>query len=273
MKRKTNFFTKACFQLKANEKEILKQLPCLQLIILFFSFSLVSCSYNPFILNNHTTGSPTGAVLGGLAGGVLGSGLAAAFGGSRTTIALGAIGGGALGYYFTTLRYDAGGIILTGGQVYKIGDYVGIYISSDCLFEPNTADFLPYATNILDSAAEVLARYPNNNILISGNTSGFACSKWEQKLSERRAQRIAAYLWNSGISPFRYQSINMRKLNYVGYGDYLPTSHKYTNLSIRQNSRIQITSYPASCDLQISQQSSTFQNVGSSDDNYNSFSN
>lgn len=165
-------------------------------VLLAVSISLLSgCSFNPFISNNHTTGSAVGAAIGaGIAGGGV-----AALGGSKPLIGLAALGGGAIGYYATTLRFDSGPILDAGGKVYTVGDYLGIYIPSDKLFEPNTADFLPQAGSILDSAARVLKRYPNNNIIISGSTSGFGRPRWELKLSEARAQRVSAYLWDAGL--------------------------------------------------------------------------
>lgn len=211
---------------------------------------------------NHPTGSATGTIVGAAAG----AGGIALLGGSKPLIALGGIGGGALGYYVTTLRYDAGGLIQGGGQVYTIGQNIGIYIPTDNLFEPNTASFLPQAAPILDSVAAILQRYPNNNIMISGNTSGFARARWELKLSEKRAQRVAAYLWNQGINQFKENSNETRKLNYVGYGNFFPISHDYTNEGIRTNSRIQITSYPSDCDLGRDKRHSTIHNVGALDD-------
>jgi len=224
---------------------------------------LVSCSYNPFITNNHETGSPGGAIIG--AG--IGGGGVALLDGTKPYIGLGAIIGGAVGYYVTTLRYDSGGVIQGGGKVYKLGDLIGIYIPSDNLFEPNTAEFLPLAGPILDSAAAILRRYPNNNILISGNTSGFYCSRWEQKLSERRAQKVSAYLWNADIGNFKNETgTELRKLNYVGYGDYFPISSTITNKGIRENSRIQITSYPSNCDLLLGKRDVALHNMGALDD-------
>lgn len=132
------------------------------------------------------------------------------------------------------------------------------------MFEPNTAEFLPQAAPILQSTATVLKRYPNNNIIISGNTSGFYRSKREQILSEKRAQRIAAYMWGQGINQFSNQSIETkRKLTFVGYGDYFPIANDYTNDGIRTNSRIQIISYPSYTDLQIDQREVAMRNMGS----------
>jgi outer membrane protein OmpA-like peptidoglycan-associated protein len=225
---------------------------------------LGGCAYNPMIGNNHTTGSPTGAIIGAAAG----AGGAALLGGSEPVIAAAGIGGGAIGYYLTTLRYNSGGIMQVGGQVYQVGDFVGIYIPSDKLFEPNTADFLPQAPSVLDSVVTVLKRNPDNNVIVSGNTSGFARSRWEVKLSEERAQKVAAYLWDYGINDFKTTSIETRKLTYVGYGHYFPIANDYTNDSLRQNSRIQIASYPDDCDLGIDDKDNLMGNIGARRNNF-----
>lgn len=224
--------------------------------------ALTACSYNPFISNNHDTGSVEGRVVGTVAG----AGTMTALGAPNPVRIIAGLTGGSVGYYVTTLRYDAGGVMQSGGEVYQIGDYVGIMIPTDKLFEPNTSDFLPQANPILDSAVAVLARSPNNNVVISGNTSGFYRAKWEQKLSETRAKVVAAYLWNAGINQFREQNINLRKLNYVGYGNYFPIASNDRNDGIRMNSRLQITSYPSNKDLHLDPRHITMNNVGSLSD-------
>ncbi len=223
---------------------------------------LAGCSYNPLISDNRTTGSPAGALVGAAAG----AGSIAALGGSKPLMLLTGLGGGMLGYYLTTLRHDAGEIIQAGGEVYRVGDFIGIDVPSDKLFESNTNELLPQAGPILGSIAAVLQRYPDNNIIISGNTSGFYRPRWEQRLSEKRAQRIAAYLWNSGaLNSFREKKFGTRQFRYVGYGDYFPIANTYTNNGIRANSRIQIVSYPTTCHLQSSQQDIAANNVGAID--------
>lgn len=218
-----------------------------------------ACTYNPLISNNHTTGSAAGVAVGAAAG----AGSIALLGGTRPMIFLGGITGGAIGYYVTSLRYDASGIMQAGGNVYVLGDYIGIYIPSDRLFESNTAIFLPQAPPILDSASAVLQRKPDNNILISGNTSGFYRTRWEKKISEDRARAVAAYLWSSGIQQFKPDSNEMRKLNYVGYGNYYPIASDLTNNGIRMNSRIQITSFPCLDDLRDNGRKIDMNNIAS----------
>jgi outer membrane protein OmpA-like peptidoglycan-associated protein len=210
------------------------------------------------VRDNHTTGSPWGAA----AGAAIGAGGVAALGGPKMYMGLAGLGGGAIGYYVTTLRYDSGGIMQAGGQVYSVGEYVGIEIPTDKLFEPNSAEFTPYASNVLDSAVTVLKRYPNNNILISGNTSGFDRPKRERTLSLQRARAVSSYLWKSGINDFKNPTNDMRKLAYIGYGNYFPIASNQTNNGIRANSRIQITSYPCNADLGVDKRKMTFMNVG-----------
>lgn len=229
---------------------------------LLLAFLLTSCSYNPFSTNNHTTGNILGAGIGAGAG----AGTVALLGGSKPLMVLGGIGGGMLGYYVTTLRFDAGGVIQNGGQVYQVGQTLGIYIPTDQLFEPNTAEFLPQAPAILNSAAIVLQRMPDNNIIISGNTSGFGRARWERKLSEQRAQKVAAFLWDAGLNQFKEPGIDTRKLTYVGYGDYFPIASDLNNKGIRKNSRIQITSYPSKNDLHLDKRHVSMRNIGSFDD-------
>ena len=212
---------------------------------------------------NHPTGSPAGAIVGG----AVGAGAIAALGGSKPLMVLAGLGGGALGYYVTTLRYDSGGVIQGGGEVYVVGQLVGINIPTDNLFESNSDEFLPQAGPILDSAATVLQRYPNNNILISGNTSGFGQARWELDLSLKRAEKVSAYLWNAGINNFKGETNDTRKLNYVGYGDFFPISSDLTNKGIRENSHVQITSYPSKCDLQLNKSDQLVHNIGGLEDN------
>jgi len=204
-----------------------------------------------------------------------GAGTAAALrlaGASKYTIIGGGLLGAAVGYYFSSLRSDSAGIVHVGGQVFTLGEYVTIDIPTDNLFETNTAEFLPGSEAVLNSIVSVLNRYPNNNVMISGNTSGFGSPKFEQQLSEARAKQIAGYLWAHHVvdntrdqdfgSP-KYGSREREKTQmYVGYGNYFPIANNFHLKSIRQNSRIQITSFPTQGELHVDGCYSVYNNLG-----------
>lgn len=232
-------------------------------LCLIFSLGLMSCSFNPLSTDKQLTGDPAGAAIG--AG--VGVGVSALLGGTKPApLIAGGLIGGALGYYVTTLQFASAGVTRVGGQVFSLGDYVTINIPTDQLFEVNTAEFLDDAGPILDSTVAILNRYPYNNIIISGNTSGFSTARYEHRLSEARARQVAAYLWAHGISDFKYQLLTKRKLTYVGYGSYFPIANDHHNDSLRQNSRIQITAYPTRSELEIQKRANSFNNIGESDE-------
>lgn len=229
------------------------------IIAIFLFWPLTSCSVNPFNNNNEFTGTATGTLIGAGAG----AGAAGLLGASKTEMGLAGLAGGALGYYFTSLPFRSGGITHVGGQVFTLGDYVTIEIPSNSLFDVNSSDFTPQAPAILDSAVAVLNRYPNDNIMISGNTSGFYTSKFERKISEDRARQVSAYLWAHGIGNDNFNNPNdnyggpnypkrfTRNLTYVGYGSHFPIASDLTAQGIRQNNRIQITAFPHTSEIKM----------------------
>lgn len=230
-------------------------------VIVLLLITIAGCSYNPLSSTNHNTGSPVAAT----AGGAIGVGTAAAFGVSYKPL-LGAAGltGAGVGYYLSTLRYDASGIYHAGGQVFTLGDYLTIEIPTHRIFDDNSADLLPEGEAAMRSTVKVLNRLCCQSILVSGNSSGFATERLERKLTTQRARVVAAYLWAHGINNFQQSSINMRKLTYVGYGNYFPIANNITNKGIRANSRIQITAYPNKDQLLITEKQKTFDNMGES---------
>lgn len=228
---------------------------------------LTACSFNPFSSNNHMTGNAAGAAIGATAG----AGTMALAHAPTSAILLGGLGGGALGYYVTTLDFASGGLKQVGGQVYVQGDYVTIVIPTDNVFDSNSAELLPQATPVLNSVVAILNHYPNRNILISGNTSGFGTPKFQHHLSQARARQVATFLWANGINNFKGDTIETRDLTYVGYGNSFPIANDIRADSLRQNSRIQITAYPSKADLECNKKhNSTCGNIGAMDESMSS---
>lgn len=233
------------------------------LITLFLVLSLTACSYNPLSDSNHNTGSPVAATVGGAAG----LGIAASTGVKYWPVLGAATAGGAgIGYYVSSLRFASSGIVNVGGQVYTQGDYVTIEFPTHRVFDTNSAELLPEAEPVLLSSVDVINRFCCQNIIISGNTSGFSPERYERKLSEARAKVVSTYLWAHGVTGFQKNSTDIRKLTYVGYGNYFPIANDLSNKGIRANSRIQITLYPTRDQLLIDQKKQVFGNMGGFDD-------
>lgn len=239
------------------------------IFILFFS--LTACSVNPFYPEgNHFTGNTAGPIIGATAG----TATAILLHAPKPLILSAGLLGAGIGYYATTLRFASGGIIQGDGQVYVVGDYVGINLPSDNLFDTNSAELLLEATPILDSVVAVLQRYPDHSIIISGNTSGFYSEHLERKISRARAKCIANYLQEHGIAAsLHWKNIGnnhndsdseRRKLIYVGYGNYFPIANDIRAESLRENSRIQITAYPPKDQALIDKKMIAFGNIGHS---------
>ncbi len=220
---------------------------------------LTACSYNPLSSTNHSTGDPVETA----AGGVAGFGTAAAFGVTNHAL-LGAagVGGAGIGYYMSTIRYDAAGIYHAGGQVFVVGDYLTIELPTSSVFDDNSSDLTPMGNAALRSAAKVLNRLCCQSILVSGNSSGFGTSKMERRITEKRARVVAAFLWSQGVNNFKQRSNDTRKLTYVGYGNYFPIANNITAKGIQSNSRIQITAYPTKDQLLMDEKKRTFNNIG-----------
>ncbi len=220
---------------------------------------LTACSINPFAHDRQMTGSATGTLVG--AG--VGAATSAAIFDNTSAALLGGLAGGAIGYYVTSLNFDAGGVTHTGGRVFTQGDYVIINIPSDRLFDDNSADLLPSAIPVLKSALRVINRYPNDNIVIAGHASGFGTDRANRTLSKQRAHAVYTFFWNAGIDRFKENMLATRRMRYVGYGDRNPiANYQGGAASIVENSHIEIIGHPSRTDLQPTRTQNDFSNVG-----------
>lgn len=231
---------------------------------------LSGCSYNPFSRDNHLTGKPVGALIGG----TVGAGGAALAGASKPMVVLTGIGGAAFGYYLTTLHFVSEGVRQAGGEVFTQGDCATISIPAHRLFEENSATLLPEATPALTSAQKVLEAYPDNNIIISGNSSGFSTRKFEKRLTYRRAREVAAFFWAHGLvttqsndnvgEHCQNKPLIKNRMLIIGNGAHFPIANNIEAKGIRANSQIQISTCPAPADFipESSMPDSMTENVG-----------
>jgi len=79
------------------------------------------------------------------------------------------------------------------------------------VFPENKADILPSTEEQLHKIQDFLQTYPHINVEISVHTDARGTAKFNHKLAQKRADKIAAFLLVSGIAPKRFSAI--------GYGE------------------------------------------------------
>jgi outer membrane protein OmpA-like peptidoglycan-associated protein len=128
---------------------------------------------------------------------------------------------------------DIGRLGIDGAAVRVVDG--GITISlEDIRFQADQAALLPREREKLDKIAEILGRYGDRDILVSGHTALAGTEEGRRKLSLERASAVAEYLIAGGVrSPGR---VVVR-----GFGAERPLADNRTEEGMRRNRRVEIT--------------------------------
>ncbi len=100
-------------------------------------------------------------------------------------------------------------------------------------FGTNSAALAEDSTAFLDSIAEIISRCPDLNIQVAGHTDSDGDARYNQTLSEARANAVLSYLVGTGIEAERVRS--------VGFGEATPLAPNDTAENKRRNRRIEFS--------------------------------
>jgi outer membrane protein OmpA-like peptidoglycan-associated protein len=103
---------------------------------------------------------------------------------------------------------------------------------SQILFAFNTSDIRPESYAVLDRAYAFMQQDSEARVIIDGNTDKIGSDDYNQKLSERRAAAVKAYLMKRGISAGR--------ISQQGNGERSPVATNNTGEGRRQNRRAEL---------------------------------
>ncbi|WP_333827676.1 OmpA family protein [Pararhodobacter sp.] len=196
---------------------------------------VAGCAVDPYANTNRTQ---QGAVAGAIAGGVLG---AATGSGNRLPEALlgagiGAVAGGVVGASLdrqaAELRAQLGNEI----DVRNTGNEIVVTMAQDILFATDSATLRADLRSDLRAIAANLQRYPDSTIIVTGHTDSTGAMAYNQSLSERRADSVAAVLIESGVSS--------RRVVARGAGQTQPVASNDTAAGRAQNRRVEIVIRP-----------------------------
>lgn len=98
-------------------------------------------------------------------------------------------------------------------------------------FESGRAAFRPVSFDILNNIAELMVRYPEYNLRITGHTDSQGNDAKNLMLSENRAKACYTYLTNKGI--------NNARITYTGLGELRPIADNATVEGRAQNRRVE----------------------------------
>jgi len=198
-----------------------------------------ACTTNPETGNQRLSRTAIGG-LGGAVGGYL---LGDLVGGRRDRTekivgaGIGALAGAGIGAYMDKqerdLRAKTAG---TDIDVTREGDNLVLNMPSGITFATNESTIQPQFRTTLDQVASTLAEYNQTYIDVYGHTDSDGSDAYNQTLSERRAQSVAAYLETRGVQSARVAT--------RGFGETQPVASNATPEGKAENRRVEIRVVP-----------------------------
>lgn len=178
---------------------------------------------------NTAVGTGVGAGTGAALGAIFGGGKGAAIGAG-----VGAAAGALTGYNWQTIRSKLSGASKgTGTQVTEQPDgSLKLNIPSNVTFATDSYQINPALYPTLDELSTQMQQHPELVARINGYTDSTGSASYNQTLSQNRAQSVATYLSQHGISP--------QRLAAAGYGSGNPIADNNTATGRAQNRRVEI---------------------------------
>lgn len=200
------------------------------------SLSLAGCTTDPTTGQRDYNKTAIGAGLGSL----LGAGVAKSNGDSDKAgraAAIGAVVGAAGGYFLDQkekkLRQQMAG---TGVDVSRNPDgSIALVMPGNITFATNSASISPSFYSTLDKVASTLTEDTKTAIVVSGHTDSTGSDAINLPLSQNRANAVANYLINKGVTSNR--------INAQGYGSSQPVASNATAEGKQQNRRVELSIY------------------------------
>jgi outer membrane protein OmpA-like peptidoglycan-associated protein len=100
------------------------------------------------------------------------------------------------------------------------------------LFDRDSYKLSDEARLDLGQIADILMRYPETTIIVTGHTDNIEGANHKQLLSEYRAQSVTDYLVSRGVQA--------RRITSIGYGDTRPITSNATETERKRNRRVEL---------------------------------
>ena len=198
------------------------------------ALALLTACANPGQPTNTEAGAATGAMLGGLAG--LLSGGDNRLGRTAVGAGFGAVVGGMIGSSLDAQAAELQRDMGDGVTVRNTGSEILVSVPQDILFATDSATVSAGSYSNLRTLAGSLVRYPDTRVEVVGHTDSTGTADYNQGLSERRAQSVAAVLRSEGVRADRVVAF--------GRGETQPVATNLTPEGRAANRRVEVIIRP-----------------------------
>src|SRR5262252_1457279 len=150
---------------------------------------------------------------------------------------LGALAGAGVGNYMdrqeAALRKE---LERTGVSVTRSGDHITLNMPGNITFATDSADLNAGFFDVLNSVGKVVNEFSQPVIEVAGHTDSTGSDQYNQQLSERRADSVAAYI--------ETRSVRADRIITVGAGEKHPVASNDTPDGRQLNRRVELTLVP-----------------------------
>ncbi len=175
-----------------------------------------------------------GAVIGVAGGAAVGGAIGAAANNPALGAVLGAAVGGAAGHIIGRKMDQQAEEIkneIPTAKVERVEEGIVVEFSNNVLFGFDQAALSSASRSTLNDLITILNKYPDTNLQVDGHTDSKGAENYNQGLSERRADAVATYLLDNGITSSRVST--------KGWGETLPKYSNATDDGRAQNRRVE----------------------------------
>ena len=203
------------------------------LALLMMTLLAISCTTAPDGTKK-VSKTGIGAGIGAAAGAVIGQAIGKDTKGTLIGTAGGAAVGAVIGNIFDRQEKELKNKLDGSGvKVERTGEgEIKLTAPENITFDTNSSVIKSRFTGSLNSVADVLKKYPDSNIVVSGHTDSTGNDSINNPLSVNRAAAVKAYLVGAGVAGSRVTS--------VGYGSKQPIASNSTANGRAQNRRVEI---------------------------------
>ena len=177
--------------------------------------------------NRTAIGAGGGALLGAGVGAIIGSRDGNLGRGILIGAGAGAVAGGVVGNILDRQAQDLAKI----AETRRTNEGILVSLKSDILFDSGLSSLKGNAVNQIDQVGDILAKYPDDKIVVMGHTDSQGSASYNQQLSEQRGNTVKAELLN------RMDSAN---ISVMGMGESQPIASNNTARGRTLNRRVEL---------------------------------